>query len=39
MARSRSGPFYYRPLFGHARVGQRMAHEAVEYVLRVVRKS
>lgn len=31
-----TGPFYYRTLFGHARISHRMAHEAVEYVLRIV---
>jgi len=31
-----TGPFYYRTLFGHARLSHRMAHEAVEYVLRIV---
>jgi AcrR family transcriptional regulator len=34
-----TGPFYYRTLFGHARISHRMAHEAVEYVLRVVRNA
>jgi hypothetical protein len=34
-----TGPFYYRTLFGHARITNRMAHEAVEYVLRVVESS
>ena len=31
-----TGPFYYRALFGHARINQRMAHEAVEYILRAL---
>lgn len=31
-----TAPFYYRTLFGHARISQRMAHRAVEYVLRVI---
>lgn len=34
-----TGPFYYRTLFGHARISHRMAHEAVEYVLRIVKNS
>lgn len=34
-----TGPFYYRTLFGHARISYRMAHEAVEYVLRIVKNS
>lgn len=32
-----TGPFYYRALFGHARISHRMAHEAVEYVLRALK--
>jgi AcrR family transcriptional regulator len=31
-----TGPFYYRALFGHARLSRRMAQEAVEYVLRAL---
>jgi AcrR family transcriptional regulator len=31
-----TGPFYYRTLFGHAQITHRMAHEAVDYVLRIV---
>jgi hypothetical protein len=34
-----TGPFYYRALFGHARISRRMAQEAVEYVLRALRVS
>jgi AcrR family transcriptional regulator len=34
-----TGPFYYRTLFGHARISQRMAYEAVEYVLRAVKNA
>jgi AcrR family transcriptional regulator len=30
-----TGPFYYRALFGHAPISRRMAHDAVEYVLRI----
>lgn len=33
-----TGPFYYRTLFRHARIGRRMTHEVVEYVLRIVRR-
>ncbi len=33
-----TGPFYYRALFGHAPISRRMAREAVEYVLRVVKR-
>ena len=31
-----AGPFYFRTLFGHARVERRMTREVVEYVLRIV---
>jgi AcrR family transcriptional regulator len=31
-----TGPFYYRTLFGHAPITQRMTREVVRYVLRVV---
>jgi AcrR family transcriptional regulator len=34
-----TGPFYYRALFGHARISRRMAQEAVKYVLRALRRS
>jgi AcrR family transcriptional regulator len=34
-----TGPFYYRALFGHARISRRMAQEAVEYILRALRRS
>jgi len=30
-----TGPFYYRALFGHAPISRRLAHDAVEYVLRI----
>jgi AcrR family transcriptional regulator len=30
-----TGPFYYRALFGHAPISRRMAHDVVEYVLRI----
>ncbi len=34
-----TGPFYYRALFGHARISRRMAQEAVECVLRGLKRS
>jgi AcrR family transcriptional regulator len=34
-----TGPFYYRALFGHARISRRMARQAVEYVLRALERS
>ena len=34
-----TAPFYYRTLFGHAQINPRMAREAVEYVLRIVKTS
>lgn len=34
-----TGPFYYRALFGHARISQRMAQQAVEYVLRALKST
>ena len=30
-----TGPFYYRALIGHAPISRRMAHDVVEYVLRI----
>jgi len=32
-----TGPFYFRTLFGHARITRQTAHLIVEYVLRVIR--
>ena len=32
-----TAPFYFRTLFGHARMDRRMANEVVEYVLRAAR--
>lgn len=34
-----TGPFYYRTLFRHARIGRRMTRDVVEYVLRIVRRA
>jgi AcrR family transcriptional regulator len=34
-----TAPFYYRTLFGHAQISHRMARDAVEYVLRIVKTS
>jgi AcrR family transcriptional regulator len=34
-----TGPFYYRALFGHARIGRRMAQESVKYILRALERS
>jgi AcrR family transcriptional regulator len=31
-----TAPFYYRALFGHAPITRRMAHDVVEYLLRIV---
>lgn len=31
-----AGPFYFRTLFGHARIDRRMTREVVEYVLKIV---
>lgn len=31
-----AGPFYFRTLFGHARVDRRMTQEVVDYVLKIV---
>jgi len=34
-----TGPFYYRALFGHATITERMAQDVVEYVLRIVSRA
>ncbi len=34
-----TAPFYYRTLFGHAPITHRMAQDAVDYVLRIVKRS
>lgn len=34
-----TGPFYYRALFGHARIGRRMAQESVKCILRALERS
>ena len=34
-----ASPFYFRTLFGHARVDRRMTREVVDYVLRIVARS
>ena len=31
-----AGPFYFRTLFGHARIDRRMTRDVVEYVLKIV---
>jgi hypothetical protein len=31
-----AGPFYFRTLFGHARIDRRMTREVVDYVLQIV---